>query len=169
MPRYRRYYADGQTVFLTLATHGRYPWMRDDAACEEVMASLRAAKSRYPFRHHAHVLLHDHLHLLISPQPGVDVSALIGCFKRAAHARLPHITPDGQRLWQRRYHDHILRDERDFSRHLDYIHFNPVKHGLVATAAAWRWSSLAAWQALGVYPPKWGDIAPECIRGMSEE
>ncbi|MCX7556247.1 transposase [Xanthomonadaceae bacterium JHOS43] len=168
MPRYRRYFRDGQTVFLTLATHGRYPWMADDAACNMVLASLRAAKQRHPFRHHAHVLLHDHLHLMISPYPGVEIPALIGCFKRAALSRLHHIAPATRRLWQPRYHDHIVRDENDFARHLDYLHFNPVKHGLAQHAGAWPWSSLAAWQSRGVYAPTWGHTPPDHMDDIRE-
>src|SRR3546814_19294976 len=65
------------------------------------------------------------------------------------------------RLWQRRYFDHVIRDADDFARHLDYLHFNPVKHGLVRRAADWRWSSFGAWAARGVYDVDWGNGAPE--------
>ena len=65
-----------------------------------------------------------------------------------------------ERLWQRRYHDHVIRDADDFARHLDYLHFNPVKHGLAEDPGAWRWSSLAAWRARGEYPQGWGQREP---------
>ena len=55
-------------------------------------------------------------------------------------------------LWE-----HVIRDEADFATHLDYIHFNPVKHGLVERAADWPWSSLHRYVAEGAYPLSWGD------------
>ena len=168
MPRYRRYYRDGQTVFLTLVAQGRCPWMSGPAVCREVLAALRAARALHPFSHHAYVLLPDHLHLLLSPHHGVCISDLVGCFKRAAQTGMHRAGLASSGLWQPRYYDHIVRDREDFSRHLDYVHFNPVKHGLSTHAASWPWSSLAAWQARGVYPPTWGAIPPEHIHGMSE-
>lgn len=59
-------------------------------------------------------------------------------------------------LWQRRYWEHLLRDERDFALHCDYIHYNPVKHGLCATAQDWQFSSIHRFIAQGIYPPNWG-------------
>ncbi len=168
MPRYRRYFREGQTVFLTLATHGRAPWMREPAVCREVIAALRATHALHPFHHRAHVLLPDHLHLLLRAHFDAVIPDIVGCFKRATQARLHGLVSGLPRLWQPRYHDHIVRDAEDFSRHLDYIHFNPVKHEWVDAAAEWPWSSLAAWQARGVYPPDWGVREPERIRGMTE-
>ena len=168
MPRYRRYFREGQTVFLTLATHGRAPWMNEPAVCREVIAALRATHALHPFDHRAHVLLPDHLHLLLRARSEGGIPNIIGCFKRATRARLQGVVAGVSRLWQPRYHDHIVRDDEDFARHLDYVHFNPVKHGLVDAATAWPWSSLAAWQARGVYPSDWGVREPERIRGMIE-
>ncbi|MCL1634548.1 transposase [Luteimonas sp. SX5] len=151
MPRYRRYFAPGQTVFLTLVCHERQPLLRSEAAKRLILDALRDQRLRHPFKHHAHVLLDDHLHLLLSPAEQVTVPRLVGGFKLAVLARWPGAC----RLWQRRYYDHIIRDADDFARHLDYIHFNPVKHGLVAHAGAWQWSSLAAWRARGAYGSDW--------------
>ena len=148
MPGYRRYFEDGQTVFLTIVTAGRRRWLAVEGVRDEVLAALRETRIRYPFRHHGHVLLDDHLHLMLSPASGVSVPKLVGSFKQSVLARLHgRVVVAGQRLWQRRYHDHVIRDARDFANHLDYIHSNPVKHGLADKAEAWRWSSLAAWQA----------------------
>jgi putative transposase len=62
----------------------------------------------------------------------------------------------GGGLWQRRFWEHVIRDEADFAAHLDYIHFNPVRHGLVERAADWPWWSLHRYVAEGTYPPDWG-------------
>ena len=63
-------------------------------------------------------------------------------------------------VWQRRYWKHQIRDEIDLERHIEYIHFNPVKHGLAEDPGTWRWSSLAAWRARGEYPQGWGQREP---------
>ncbi len=72
-------------------------------------------------------------------------------------------------LWQKRFWDHIIRDEDDLARHVDYIHYNPVKHGLAATAAQWKHSTFTHWQERGYYPPEWGAQAPPLIANMSIE
>lgn len=156
MPRYRRYFAPDQTVFLTIVCHSRRPWLRNDGARAVVLDALRDVRGRYPFRHYGHVLLDDHLHLMLAPSADTQVPGLVGSFKHTVAEWMP--LPG--RHWQRRYHDHVIRDERDFCRHLDYLHYNPVKHGLAECVAAWPWSSFAAWVARGVYPADWGAVAP---------
>jgi len=65
-------------------------------------------------------------------------------------------------IWQRRYWEHTLRDEKDFERHVEYIHFNPVKHGHVTRARDWPYSSFHRMVRLGVYPEDWaGDVAAD--------
>jgi putative transposase len=66
----------------------------------------------------------------------------------------------GEKFWQPRYWEHCIRDENDFARHADYIHWNPVKHGLVRCAADWPYSTLHRFVATGLYPANWG-IAEE--------
>ena len=168
MPRYRRHYRDGQTVFLTIVTRDRRPWMNSSVACQEIITALRATRLLYPFSSHGYVLLHDHLHLLLSPHLDVGVPDVVGCFKRATQAGLRRAGITSTQLWQKRYYDHIVRDEADFARHLDYLHFNPVKHGLCTNARTWAWSSLGTWMAHGVYPPTWGVTPPDHIRGIDE-
>jgi len=70
--------------------------------------------------------------------------------------RSPSRSANGERgIWQRRYWEHTLRDELDFERHCDYIHFNPVKHGYVSKANEWPYSSFQRFARLGVYPVDW--------------
>ena len=59
-------------------------------------------------------------------------------------------------LWQRRYWEHLVRDEDDFRHHVDYIHFNPVRHGLVVSARDWPYSSFHRFVRDGIYPMEWG-------------
>lgn len=169
MPAYRRYYSDQeQTVFLTLTTARRWPWLSIEDVRPRLLEALRATQALHPFRHHGHALLDDHLHLLISTHNGTRIPRIVGSFKQAALTRLRMIPRAQGRAWQHRYYDHIIRDEADFARHLDYLHYNPVKHGLVSRAGDWSWSSLAAWQARGAYPSDWGQTEPDSIHHMTE-
>ena len=61
-----------------------------------------------------------------------------------------------QAVWQHRYWEHLLRDETDFARHVDYIHYNPVKHGLTGLPMDWPYSSFRRYVEAGIYPPDWG-------------
>ncbi len=63
---------------------------------------------------------------------------------------------DERGIWQRRFWEHTIRDDADYAAHMDYVHFNPVKHGLVADAWAWPFSSLRRCVEVGVYPAGWG-------------
>jgi putative transposase len=113
------------------------------------------------------VLLPDHLHCIWTLPAGDDdfsgrwrrikasVSRAVG--QQIEAEPTPSRRRKGERgLWQRRYWEHVIRDEADFAAHLDYIHFNPAKHGLVERAADWPWSSLHRYVAEGTYPPDWG-------------
>ena len=126
-------------------------------------------KRRHPFRHLAHVVLDDHLHWLLVADDGTQIPSIVSCLKRV-HDVLPHHRNlPWKNLWQPRYYDHILRDDRDLFRHLDYIHYNPVKHGYVAMARQYRWSSFHAWVERGQYPQNWGTSEPPHISGMNPE
>lgn len=62
-------------------------------------------------------------------------------------------------VWQRRFWEHTIRDQYDYNRHFDYIHFNPVKHGYVKKAIDWPWSTFHRYLSSGIYDPDWGDIS----------
>jgi putative transposase len=63
-----------------------------------------------------------------------------------------------RRVWQRRFWEHLIRDELDLQRHLDYLHWNPVKHGFVKSAKDWPYSTFHRFVNQGLYPPDWGGI-----------
>jgi putative transposase len=67
------------------------------------------------------------------------------------------------KLWQKRFWEHTIRDVSDFEHHLDYIHYNPVKHSLVSNPAHWPHSSFLAWQQRGAYPVGWGITVPPSV------
>lgn len=69
-------------------------------------------------------------------------------------------------MWQRRFWEHVVRNEKDFQRHVDYIHFNPVKHGHVSRAKDWPWSTFHRYVRNGLYEQDWGEVEPDSIRGF---
>lgn len=168
MPNYRRYYLSGLPIFVTVVTVDRRPWLADHAHVQLLIDSMHWAKTKYPFRHIAHVILHDHLHWMLLPNPETNFSKVLAATKRDVTWRLKDLgfSPP---FWQERFYDHVIRDEDDFKRHLDYIHFNPVKHGYVSRPADYHWSSFSEWVKRGVYDADWGSIEPDSIKQMNLE
>ncbi len=169
MPYYRRHFQPEDWVFLTMVTGNRRPWLRNASDKRLLLDALREVKRRHPFRHLAHVVLDDHLHWLLIANKGTPVPQLVSRFKQAVIFKRRDRKLPWKDLWQKRYYDHIIRDERDFRRHMDYIHYNPVRHGYVAMARQYRWSSFHAWVARGMYTTCWGTKEPEGISGMNLE
>jgi len=164
MPNYQRNRIEGGTYFFTLALADR----RSDLLVKEV-SSLRASVSRartlYPFIIDAWVVLPEHLHAVWTlPEGDADFSTRWTLIKRGFSARLARgetrsasrIAKGERGIWQRRFWEHTIRDEADFTRHVDYVHFNPVKHGLVSNPKDWPFSSFRRAVARGNYPPNWG-------------
>lgn len=169
MPGYRRYFGGNCWVFLTLVLANRQPRFRSVADKKIVLDSLRRTKARHGFRHLAHVILDDHLHWMLVANKGQAIPEIVSCLKRCvAFSRRDRRLP-WRSLWQHRYYDHVLRDDRDLWLHLDYLHYNPVKHGYVAMACQYRWSSFHAWVERGQYTKCWGTSEPKHISGMDLE
>ena len=168
MPKYRRLALPGHPVFLTLVTDRRRRWLGDEAAVQCLLDSMCWARQRYPFAHLAHVILPDHLHWLVRPSDGTSFSDLVRAVKRDVTWRLKGTGIEGP-LWQKRFYDHVIRDRDDLARHLDYVHYNPVKHGYALRPLDYRWSSFAQWLERGVYTEDWGAVEPQRISGMDLE
>ena len=161
MPGYRRYFAANDVVFLTLVTGGRRRWLAGERDKDHLIECLHETRRRHDFRHFAHVVLDDHLHWLVQTSAHTSASALVSRFKQNVfHARRTFGWPH-QQLWQKRFYDHIIRDQDDFRQHMDYIHYNPVRHGYVHIAREWRWSSFHTWLERGNYSPCWGTKEPD--------
>ena len=127
--------------------------------------AFNAVRARYPYRTDALVVLPDHLHCLWTLPPGyTDFStrwALIKAqFSRAVEKgerRSSSRIARGERgVWQRRFWEHLIRDQDDFNRHADYIHWNPVKHGWAQRVADWPLSTFHDYVKRGAYPADWG-------------
>ena len=140
MPNYRRLFLPGGTWFFTLNLRYR----ESDLLTREIIHLSRAitrTKRRFPFRIEAMVVLSEHLHAVLTlPDGDTDFPTRLRLIKSHFVKSLPHVPPPeekslrpGERgIWQRRYWEHLIRDERDYRSHVDYCYFNPVKHGHVA-------------------------------------
>jgi putative transposase len=182
MSDYRRWFVPGGTYFFTLVTCHRYPFFRDAMARDLLGQAIRKTIAEQPFRLPAIVLLHDHLHCLVTlPQADSDypgrMKAIKDCFTSdwlAAGGHEEQVTASQKRrghrgIWQRRYHEHVIRDESDLERHFDYIHFNPVKHGYVMQVKDWPWSSFHRHVISGHYSENWGSGPLPHLDGMDLE
>ncbi len=154
--RYRRPWIPGGSYFFTVVTYRRRAVLCDAGIRALLGAAIRGTRERRPFRMEAITLLPDHLHCVWTlPPDDADFATRWSLIKRA-------VTAGAQRgrIWQPRFWEHCIRDEADFRNHLDYVHYNPVRHGLVACPAAWPWSSFHRLVRAGVYPPYWGEQVP---------
>jgi len=163
MPSYRRAKLEGGTFFFTVATADR----RGDLLVREVERLRRVygnVRNRRSFETIAICILPDHLHAIWSLPPGdFDFSTrwnlIKSLFSRGLPAGSRSSSKAGKRekgIWQRRFWEHAIRDEADLVRHIDYIHFNPVKHGLVSQVRDWPYSSFHRYVERGVLPVDWG-------------
>jgi len=152
---YRRLYVAGGTYFFTQVTYHRNPIFIQKAAIDVLRQAFRYTIDRHPFNIVASVILPDHLHLIWTLPPDDQNFPtrwrLIKSHFTREYARSNQQPP----FWQRRYWEHLIRDEEDFSNHLDYIHFNPVKHGMVDSPEKWAHSTFKKFVASGYYPPEW--------------
>lgn len=168
----RRYRLPGNPVFITAVCHRRNPILGPDTEKERLLAVMREVQAEIPFKMVAYVILSDHFHWLIRPEGDADFSRIMQSVKLRFTRRykLHHGITGNLALWQRRFWDHMIRDEDDLRRHLDYIHYNPAKHDYVTEPAGYRWSSFPAYLAKGHYPPAWAASGvPENIASLNLE
>jgi len=175
MPNYKRYYTPGQKVFITLVTYQRKPLLIDHI--EPLREALKTVQAKHPFQLTAAVVLPDHCHFIVDlPEEDSDFSTRISLFKARFSRSLPKFDtePTASRtrrrereIWQRRFWEHTIRDEIDFQRHFDYIHFNPVKHGYVSRCSDWPQSSFHRYVEQRIYALDWGRREPEEIRDLA--
>lgn len=175
MVRYRRNLIPGASYFFTVALQDRRATTLVDHI-DILRSSFTAARAAQSFRLDAVVILPEHLHTLITMPPGdSDYPALWRRLKghfthhvAATDAVLPRFRDGRYALWQRRYWEHTIRDAQDFERHVDYIHFNPVKHHRVAAVADWPHSSFHRFVREGVLPQDWGGTMPDTVTDFGE-
>jgi len=164
MPMYRRMWVPGGVYFFTITLLERGSnnlLMRHADVLRRMVCKVRR---RHPFLIHAWVVLPDHLHCLVElPDGDADYAMRIMLIKQGFAKAIPatefcndaRIRRQERGIWQRRYWEHVIRGEEDWRRHLDYIHYNPVKHGHVERVCDWPHSSFHRFVRQGVYPLDW--------------
>ena len=170
--KYRRAFIPGGSFFFTVVTEKRRPLLASPESVEVLRSAFRAVRSTRPFEIDAMVVLPDHVHCIWTlPPDDADFATRWRLIKTwftkhcepdlRAEPNRARLAKREQTIWQHRYWEHMLRDEQDFARHVEYIHFNPVKHGLVSTAMEWPYSSFRKYVEAGVYPADWGGNAKD--------
>ena len=163
MPDYRRADVKGGIFFFTVTLADRSSSLLT-REIDRLRRAYRTVKERHPFETIAICILPDHIHALWAlPEHDPDFSTRWNLIKSGfsrgidARPRSPSkITKREKGIWQRRYWEHAIRDDADFERHVDYIHFNPVKHGKVTRVADWPHSSFHRFVERGILLPDWG-------------
>lgn len=169
MADYRRYFVPGGTYFFTVVTRRRMPLFSNPRAQTLLGEKTRDCQKKWPFTINAIVLLPDHFHAIWSLPPGdADYPKRWGWLKKeftkewlAGGGVEVWVSPARRRrrergVWQPRCWEHLVKDEHDFDRHFDYLHYNPVKHGYVNCPGDWPHSSFHRWVKKGVYESNWG-------------
>ena len=166
MPDFRRARVSGGTYFFTVCTKHRRPILTSQPVYDALAAAMTDVRREYPFKVDAWVLLPDHLHCIWTlPEGFWDYSKRWSKIKRLVtqQCRSMPVFPESSRLlryendiWQRRFWEHAIRSETELGIHLDYIHWNPVKHGFVNATRDWSYSSFRRYVIKGVYDEDWG-------------
>jgi putative transposase len=167
MADYRRSKIAGGTYFFTVVAHERRPVLTTEMVRVALREAIQQAKTTLPFQIEAWVLLPDHLHCVWTlPEGDTNYSARWAIIKRLVSGRCAKMVNAPQSnsrhkrnertFWQRRFWEHQIRDDDDMARHVDYVHWNPLKHGLVKVVKDWPYSSFHKYVAKGAYPNDWG-------------
>lgn len=153
--------------FFTVVTYTRQPILCLEESRTVLREVIRDVKLAHPFGIKAWVLLPEHIHCIWElPKEDFDYSMRWGLIKREFTKRIKcrittaitqsRISHRESNIWQRRFWEHRIRDDADYRAHFDYIHYNPVKHGLVACAKDWAYSTFHRYLKSGVYTEDWG-------------
>ena len=164
MPEYRRIWVPGGTYFFTvnlLERQNNNLLVRNIGLLREV---VRKVRNNHQFEIHGWVVLPDHIHCIMSlPNGDSDFALRWRLIKSGFSKQLPknerlsksRIKRGERGIWQRRYWEHMIRDQSDFNAHMDYIHINPVKHGFVSKVKDWSYSTFHKLVEQGIYESDW--------------
>jgi putative transposase len=177
--QYRRSNIPGATYFFTVVTYNRQRIFETPETLSLLRHSFRYVKDKHPFDIDAIVVLPDHLHCLWTlPLNDADFSTrwrlVKSHFSRYCSSTYKQeqsssrLKKGEQTIWQRRFWEYQIRDEHDFAKHADYIHYNPVKHGLVKLPSDWPYSSFHRCVEQGIYQKDWGGGVVDSIDYIGE-
>ena len=164
---YRRTKIKGGTYFFTVVTQNRRPFLCQPDNVVLLRQALQYTMQRHPMEIDAFVLLPDHLHSIWTlPDDDHNFSMrwrlIKSYFSRYCQDSYQNSVSTSRQnkqeraFWQRRFWEHMIRDDQDFINHVEYIHYNPVKHGLVAAPKEWEYSSFHRYVQAGLYDEVWG-------------
>jgi len=157
MSQYRRLYLQGGCYFFTVVTHARTPILIDNFT--RLKDAFYHVKKSLPFQMEAIVILPDHLHCIWNlPESDQDFSTRWKLIKHyfSIGMKASKSLRNEKNIWQNRFWEHLIRNEKDFNRHMDYIHYNPVKHQLVKSPKDWQYGSFKKCVEQGLYDVNWG-------------
>ncbi len=173
MTDYRRIHMKGKTSFFTVVTYNRMPLFSNRPAVDTLRSSIRKTHQKYPFDLEAICILPDHLHCIWTlpeedERSGLRWASIKSRFSRlfAQHQQMEKPASESRAkrresgYWQRRFWEHVIISEEDYIKHFDYIHYNPVKHGLTEKPGEWEWSTFRKYVQTGVYDEEWNPYSP---------
>jgi putative transposase len=177
MSEYRRWMVPGGTYSFTVVCYKRRWNFEHEANVRLLGEVMRDIRDDAPFKTIAMVVLPDHLHCIWSlPRLDADYPTRWKQIKRDFTVRFLEAGGEDDRrvaarrrargergIWQRRYWEHVVKDEQELEDLCDYIHYNPVNHGHAASPAEWPWSSFSRFVESGQYDPAWGRTKPDSI------
>jgi len=178
--RYRRLRTGGGTYFFTVVTYERKGLLCDPVNVQLLREAFQRVRLKRPFLVEAFVLLPDHLHCIWTmPEGDFDYPTRWRLIKSHFAKRCENngvvlisdsrLKKEERGIWQRRFWEHMIRDQQDFNRHIEYIHFNPVKHGYVSAPKEWRYSTFHQFVKAGIYDVDFGvsnDVPFDGVTGM---
>jgi len=174
MPNYRRLFIGNSYVFITIVTNNRIPILVDNI--QFLREAFKDAKTIYDFDIYACVILPEHMHLILVPKIINEYPKIIRAIKYNFSKKIndggiaipPYASGQGRRagfpscrhknIWQNRYFEHTIFNENDLYKHLDYIHYNPVKHAHVKNVRDWKFSSFNKFVKMKNYETNWGSV-----------
>ena len=170
MSQYIRAQQKGGTFFFTVVTYQRQTFLLDERIRMALRSSINEVREMLPFSIDAWVLLPDHIHCIWTlPDEDSNYSKRWGLIKRGVSVQVKgdfhradlmsksKVNKRESTLWQRRFWEHQISNEKDLKAHMDYLHYNPVKHGLVSQLKDWPFSSFHRYVKQGLYEPSWGN------------
>lgn len=175
---YKRLFINGTYVFLTIVTYNRKKFLIDNVNL--LKEAFSESKNFFNFEIFAICILPEHFHIILNPENINDYPKIIKSIKynfsnniNAVGLASPTYGYENKRekgIWQRRYYEHTIKDEEDLNKHLDYIHYNPVKHNYVSIVNDWKYSSFDKFVKQGNYYKNWGMIKDvEKIKDLNYE
>jgi len=151
MANYKRLFLSGYSYFITIVTHQRKPILIDNI--ELLREGFRESKRFFDYKIDAIVILPDHLHMIITPKNAMDYPKIIKSIKynfSKNYTPIEYVEQSQSRekrglkaVWQKRYYEHTIRNQKDWVEKMQYIQYNPIKHNLVKNINDWKYSSFA--------------------------